>query len=65
MDLEFIKALRENPEFHELPVIILTSLTDQATKEQGVKLGVGSYVVKPFSLEKIQYEVSKYLSWTD
>ena len=63
--LEFIKALRENHELRDLPVIILTSLTDQATKEEGAKLGVDSYVVKPFSLEKIQYEVSKYLSWTD
>ena len=62
---EFIKALRDSPEFHEVPVIILTSLTDQENKEQGLKLGVGSYVLKPFSLEKIQYEVSKYLSWTD
>ena len=57
--LEFIKAIRENPEFHDLPVIILTSLTDQATKEEGAKLGVKSYVVKPFSLEKIQYRSLK------
>ena len=62
---ELIRALRESAEFKDLPVIILTSLSDQASKEQGAKLGVGSYVVKPFSLEKIQYEVSKYLSWTD
>ena len=62
---EFIKALRESADFRELPVIILTSLADRANKEQGAQLGVGSYVVKPFSLEKIQYEVSKYLSWTD
>jgi two-component system chemotaxis response regulator CheY len=62
---ELIKALRETSEFSELPVIILTSLSDQANKEQGAKLGVGSYVVKPFSLEKIQYEVSKYISWTE
>ena len=63
--LEFIRALHENPEFRDLPVIILTSLTDRETREEGAKLGVDSYVVKPFSLEKIQYEVSKYLSWTD
>ncbi|HTY09831.1 MAG TPA: response regulator [Bacteroidota bacterium] len=63
--LEFIRALRENPEFKDLPVIILTSLKDRETREEGVKLGVNSYVVKPFSLEKVQYEVSKYLSWTD
>ncbi|HVN47604.1 MAG TPA: response regulator [Bacteroidota bacterium] len=62
---EFIRALRENPDYHDLPVIILTSLADQGSKEEGIKSGVMSYVVKPFSLEKIQYEVSKYLSWTD
>jgi two-component system chemotaxis response regulator CheY len=63
--LEFIRALHDNSEFRDLPVIILTSLTDRETREEGAKLGVDSYVVKPFSLEKIQYEVSKYLSWTD
>jgi len=62
---ELIKALRENADYKDLPVIILTSLGDEANKEQGAKLGVNSYVVKPFSLEKIQYEVSKYVSWTE
>jgi len=60
-----IRSLRENADFKELPVIILTSLSDQANKEEGTKLGITSYVVKPFSLEKIQYEVSKYISWAD
>lgn len=62
---ELIRALRENAEYRELPVIILSSLSDQANKEQGARLGVSSYVVKPFSLEKIQYEVAKYVSWTE
>jgi CheY-like chemotaxis protein len=62
---ELIKALRENQEYKDLPVVILTSLGDEANKEQGARLGVYSYVVKPFSLEKIQYEVSKYISWTE
>ncbi len=62
---EFIRALRENTDFNDLPVIILTSLADHTNREQGQKLGVLSYVVKPFSLEKIQYEVSKYVSWAD
>jgi CheY-like chemotaxis protein len=61
---ELIRALRDNPQYKDLPVIILSSLGDSVSKEKGTKLGVGSYVVKPFSLEKIQYEVSKYLSWT-
>jgi two-component system, chemotaxis family, chemotaxis protein CheY len=62
---ELIKALRENPQYNELPVIILTSLADAESRSHGATLGVGSFLVKPFSLEKIQYEVSKYLSWTD
>ncbi len=62
---EFIRALRDIPAYHELPVIILSSLADNLSKEAGARLGVSSYVVKPFSLEKIQYEVSKYLSWTE
>jgi len=62
---DLIRSLRESPDFKELPVIILTSLADQGNREVGSKLGVSSYVVKPFSLEKIQYEVAKYLSWAD
>ncbi len=62
---ELIRALRENAEYSELPIIILSSLSDQNSREEGAQLGVRSFVVKPFSLEKIQYEVSKYLSWTD
>jgi two-component system chemotaxis response regulator CheY len=62
---ELIKALRENPGYNEIPVIILTSLTDECSKDRGAGLGVSSYLVKPFSLEKIQYEVSKYMSWAE
>lgn len=61
---ELIRTLRENPQYKDLPVIILTSLTDSVSKAQGAQLGVKSFLQKPFSLEKIQYEVSKYLSWT-
>lgn len=62
---ELIRSLRESPAYHDLPVIILTSLSDGASKKQSEHLGVHSYLQKPFSLEKIQYEVSKYLSWTE
>lgn len=62
---ELIRALRENPQYKDLPVIILTSLTDEVSREMGAKLGVLSFLAKPFSLEKIQYEVSKYVSWAE
>jgi CheY-like chemotaxis protein len=62
---ELIRVLRENQEYKDLPVVILTSLSDQANRDEGTRLGIGSYLVKPFSLEKVQYEVSKYMSWTE
>jgi len=62
---EFIKSLRENPQYNELPIIILSSLSDEVNKARGRELGVHAYLVKPFSLERIQYEVSKCISWTD
>jgi two-component system, chemotaxis family, chemotaxis protein CheY len=62
---DLIRHLRENPEYKDLPVVILTSLSDEANREEGARLGVASYLVKPFSLEKVQYEVSKYVSWTE
>jgi two-component system chemotaxis response regulator CheY len=62
---ELIRSLRENPQYRELPVIILSSLGDSGSIETGRGLGVTSYLMKPFSLEKIQYEVAKYISWAD
>jgi two-component system chemotaxis response regulator CheY len=62
---EFIRALRENAMYKDLPVIILTSLTDSVSREEGLKLGVRTYLTKPFSIEKVQYEVSKYISWAE
>lgn len=62
---ELIRALRESSQYRDLPVIILTSLTDEVSRDQGSRLGVDSYLVKPFSTEKVQYEVAKYVSWTE
>lgn len=62
---ELIKALRENPNYEDLPVIILTSLNDEESRGRSARVGANSYIVKPFSLEKIQYEVSKYVRWAE
>jgi two-component system, chemotaxis family, chemotaxis protein CheY len=63
--MEMIRTLRENPTFKELPIIILTSLNESELKKESQALGIHSFLNKPFSLEKVQYEVAKYLSWTE
>ncbi len=62
---ELIKSLRESASYKELPIVILTSLSDSLSKERSIELGVHSFLRKPFSLEKVQYEVAKYISWTE
>ncbi len=63
--LELVETLRENPEYRELPVIVLSSLNEETNRERLKELGVRSYLQKPFNIERIQYEVSKYLSWVE
>jgi two-component system, chemotaxis family, chemotaxis protein CheY len=63
--MELIRTLRENPNYKELPIIILTSLNENDLKKESHSLGIQSYLNKPFSLEKVQYEVAKYISWTE
>lgn len=59
---ELIRTVRANPMYNELPIIILSSLSDQKDIQQGLSLGANSYLVKPFNTKKIQYEVSKYVN---
>ncbi len=60
--LGLIRALREDREYAEVPIIILSSLGGEEYVAEGKKLGVASYLVKPFDSKRIQYEVSKYLA---
>ncbi len=59
---ELIKVIRENPEYDETPVIILSSLSNNEDIERGINAGANSYLVKPFDPKRLQYEVSKYLN---
>ncbi len=63
--MELVASLRENPDYQELPIIILSSLNEEVNKQRLRELGVSSYLQKPFNIERIQYEVSKYLNWVE
>lgn len=60
--LTFVKALRSNPQFGELPIIMVT--TEAAKKEilEAIKSGVTDYVVKPFTPEVLKEKLEKVLS---
>ena len=59
---ELIKSIRQNQDYVELPIIILSSLAGSEEIEKGMSCGANSYLVKPFDPKRIQYEVAKYLN---
>jgi len=58
---ELIKTLRENPEYANIPIIILSSEEEEQDKKLGTEAGASSYLVKPFKPQVLMAEVSKYL----
>lgn len=59
---ELIKTVRENEEYKDIPIIILSSLGSSEEIEKGMAYGANSYLVKPFDPKRILYEVAKYLN---
>ncbi len=59
--IKLIKEVRKMPEYSELPIIILSSLTSERDINEGLDAGADSYLIKPFNTKKIQYEIAKYL----
>jgi two-component system chemotaxis response regulator CheY len=59
--LTFVKSLRSNPQFNELPIIMVT--TEAAKKEilEAIKAGVTDYIVKPFTPEVLKDKIQKVL----
>lgn len=56
-----IKEVRIIPEYKDLPIIILSSLSKDEDVHEGLASGANSYLIKPFNAKRIQYEVAKYI----
>ncbi len=50
--LEVLRHLRAHPEFGTVPVVVLTTSTEDQDVQAAYKLGVNSYIVKPVDFEK-------------
>jgi two-component system chemotaxis response regulator CheY len=59
---ELICSIRKNGEYHDLPIIVLSSLGNTEDIQKGLECGANSYLVKPFDPKRVVYEVSKYLN---
>jgi CheY-like chemotaxis protein len=58
----FLGALRAHPEHQDIPVIVLTAVSDQASKRQVTALGIADYMLKSrFSLKELLERAGKYV----
>ena len=61
---EFMRTLRESPEYRDIPIIVLTSFTDLKNKDQAIEMGAIAFLEKPLSTEAIQREVLRFVNKT-
>ncbi len=59
--IKLIKLIREDAEYKDLPIIILSSLSKDEDINLGLQSGANSYLIKPFNTKRIQYEVAKFI----
>jgi CheY-like chemotaxis protein len=57
-----LRALKSDPDWQQLPVIVCTSQTGKVIQRQALNLGANSFIPKPFSREKLIEEMQKALA---
>lgn len=59
--IELTRKLRALPNFRSVPIILLTTETDPAKKNEGRAAGATGWIVKPFSQDQLLAVVAKVL----
>ncbi|MBK9443016.1 MAG: response regulator [Comamonadaceae bacterium] len=57
--IEFVKAAKALPNYRFLPILMLTTESQEAKKEEGKAAGAKAWMVKPFSPASLLNAVSK------
>lgn len=55
------KALKEDPKYKSIPIIMLSAKVDREDKEWGEKMGADAYVTKPFEFDELEKTISKFI----
>jgi DNA-binding response OmpR family regulator len=55
-------ALRNDPKFHALPIMLLTAKGQESDVERGFTAGADDYVVKPFSPRELVHRIEALLT---
>ena len=59
--LELISFVRDNPIYHDIPTIIISTEDSEEDRRRGMQLGAEAYIVKPFTIEELRDAVERIL----
>jgi len=62
---EVCQAIRSNPEWANLRIIMLTAKGREVEREKGLALGADDYITKPFSTQEVVERVRELLTEAD
>jgi len=57
--IEVLRAMRANPGFQKIPVLMITAEAKMENIMEAVQAGVSAYLVKPFSGQALQEKLEK------
>lgn len=58
---QFLKLLKENISYRDIPVILLTALADVVDKNKGMSVGAQAYITKPFNSKELVKTINQLL----
>ncbi|MCA1757476.1 MAG: response regulator [Bacteroidales bacterium] len=51
--LRFMEIIHDNIEWQDIPVVIISAISDGDIKKRSLKMGVTSYITKPVNIDRI------------
>ncbi len=59
--IEFIRKLRSMPEYKFVPIVMLTTESQEGKKQEGKQAGASGWIVKPFQPDQLMDVVKKFV----
>jgi len=59
--IEFVKNVRANPEWAQIPVLMVSTESDSEEKQKAASAGANGYLVKPVTAEMVTNTIKKML----
>jgi two-component system chemotaxis response regulator CheY len=59
--ITFLKEVRKDPQYRYLPIIILTTESQEVKKQEAKNAGATGWIIKPFSKEKLVTVIKKVI----